>query len=276
MTDPADPAAWTILEMEVPEGSVEIVSDALWSLGVAAVEETPSADGSVVLRANVSPDHAGAVADLARQHSGEARWVTVPVSVADTWREHARATHVADDVWLVPEWVDPPPGRAVRVEPFDVFGLGNHPTTVLALAAALDVVRGEHTVLDMGCGSGVLAVALSVLTGCGCECHDIAPQARAAVAHNAALNGVAERVTWRAGIRTGERARYDVVVANILAPVLCELADAIVSVTKPGGTVVLSGLREDQADRVSAAYAGCEVTGQRFDGGWVSLTLRRA
>ncbi|MGA1361622.1 MAG: 50S ribosomal protein L11 methyltransferase [Ilumatobacteraceae bacterium] len=275
MTDPAVPAAWTILELEVPAGSAEIVSDALWGLGVAAVEETPMSGGSVVLRANVSPLHDETVVELARRHGGVAKWVTVPVSVADTWRAHARATHVAGDVWLVPEWVEAPEGRTIRVEPFDVFGMGNHPTTVLALSAALDVVRDGHTVLDMGCGSGVLAVALSALTGCACECHDIAPQARDAVEHNAALNGVSDRVKWREGLDPGERAGYDVVVANILAPVLCEIADALVAVTKPGGTVVLSGLREDQTERVAAAYTGCDITDQRLDGGWASLTLCR-
>ena len=275
MTDPAEQPAWTILEMEVTAESVEIVADALWGLGVAAVEEIETAGGAVVLRANVSPESGEAVAELARLHKSTVRWVTVPVSVADTWREHASPTHVIDDVWLVPAWVEAPAGRSVRVEPFDVFGLGNHPTTVLALAAALDVVQPGHRVLDMGCGSGVLAVALSSLTGCVCDCHDIAPQARTAVEHNAALNGVAHAVSWRGPLEPGESARYDVVVANILAPVLCDLAQEIVAVTAPGGSIVLSGLREEQAERVADAHEGCVVVSRRTDDGWVSLTLRR-
>lgn len=275
MTDRADQPAWTILEMEVTAGSAEIVSDALWGLGVAAVEEMEVTGDAVVLRANVSPESGEAVAELARLHKAIVRWVTVPVSVADTWREHASPTHVIDDVWLVPAWVEAPAGRSVRVEPFDVFGLGNHPTTVLALAAALDVVRRGHRVLDMGCGSGVLAVALSSLTGCGCDCHDIAPQARAAVEHNATLNGVTQCVSWRGPLEPGESARYDVVVANILAPVLCDLARAIEAVTVPGGCIVLSGLREEQAERVTEAHEGCVVVSRRSDDGWMSLTLRR-
>ena len=276
MTEPAGAPAWTILELEADNDVADIVSDGLWGLGVSAVEEIASSGGSVTLRANVSVESADAVADLARRHGATFRWVTVPASVTETWREHARPTHVVDDVWLVPAWVPSPAGRSVIVEPFDVFGLGNHPTTTLALAAALAVARRGDFVLDMGSGSGVLAVALSALVGCRCECHDIAAQSRHAVEHNARLNGVGSLVEWNGDPAAGEPARYDLVVANILAPVLCDLATALQSVTASNGTIVLSGLRDDQAGRVLAAYGTCELVAQDSREGWTALTLRRS
>lgn len=275
MTEPAGPTVWTILELDVVADTVEIVSDGLWGLGVSAVEEIVSDTDTVTLRANVSVESAAAVADLAHRHGAAFRWVSVPVSVTETWREHAQATHVVDDVWLVPAWVAPPVGRPVMVEPFDVFGLGNHPTTTLALAGALAVARSGDLVLDMGCGSGVLAVALSALVGCRCECHDIAPQSRHAVGHNSRLNGVENLVAWTSGPTGGEPARYDLVLANILAPVLCELAGELQAAVRPNGSMVLSGVRDDQTDRVLSAYDRCELVSRSSLEGWTALTLRR-
>lgn len=275
MTEPAKPGSWTILEMEVDPDAAEVVADALWGIGVSAVEEVMTSRTRVTLRANVSSDAAGVLDELAARHGATWRWVSVPVSVADTWREHATATHVVDDLWLVPAWVEPPDGRAVRIEPFDVFGLGNHPTTVLTLVASLGVVQRGDLVLDMGCGSGVLAVSLAVLGACRCECHDIAPQAQAAVLHNAALNGVDGDVAWRGPLAQGEPPRYDVVVANILAPVLRGLASGLSAVTRPGGRIVLGGMRDDQVDQVSDVFVDCVVESRHADAGWTSLVLRR-
>ncbi|MEY4365734.1 MAG: ribosomal protein methyltransferase [Actinomycetota bacterium] len=269
------PAAWTLAEFVVGRDRSELLADGLWALGVVAVEESTASDGRTLLRTSVDESVTGAVSALAGAHGAQLTWVSVPTHVADTWRRHAVPTPVSDGLWLVPAWVEPPPGTSVLVEPFGTFGLGNHPTTVLALRAAMRCVDEHSLVLDMGSGSGVLAVALAVTTGVTCECHDISAAARGALEHNARLNGVSESVGWRGPLTDADEGRYDLVVANILAPVLRGLAPELSTAVRRGGVIVLSGIRADQADAVTATYDGTTVEAVEDRDGWVAVTLRR-
>ena len=269
------PAAWKLAEFVVDSDRSELLSDGLWALGVVAIEETSASDGRTVLRTSIDGSSAQSIASLAGLHGAQLRWVTVPTAVADTWREHAVPTAVSDGVWLVPAWLESPPGTGILVEPFDTFGLGNHPTTVLALRAAMHCARAGSLVLDMGSGSGVLAVALAATSGATCECHDISAAARSALEHNAGLNGVSSMVSWRGPLTENDEGRYDLVVANILAPVLRGLAAQLTAAARRGGEIVLSGIRADQAEDVTAAYVGCTVEVVEERDGWVAVTLRR-
>ncbi|MFM9133654.1 MAG: 50S ribosomal protein L11 methyltransferase [Actinomycetota bacterium] len=268
-----EPDGWTLTEFQVPDDLAEVVSDLLWAGGVAAVEETQR-DGGVVLRTSVDPSVVSAVL---KSHPGVTATETwVSSTVADTWREHAVPVHVQGDAWLVPAWTDPPPGaRSILIEPFDTFGLGNHPTTVLALRAALAVAAEGGTVLDVGSGSGVLSVAMSVLRGCACTATDIAPQARPALEFNATKNGVAGRIHWVDDLSQVAPGAYTTVVANILAPVLRDLAPMLEEACAIGGHIVLSGLRADQEDGVVACYPGSRVVSREVSEGWAAVTLAR-
>lgn len=274
MTDPAH--EWVLVDFDTPADLVDVVSDALWSLGVAAVEELPGTTGRTVLRTSLGAGESAGVATVTSRFAGvKASPVRIPSSVADTWREFVGPTQVIDDIWLVPQWCEPPAGRCILIEPFDTFGMGNHPTTVLTLRAALTVTVRADTVLDLGSGSGVLAVALASLVGCSVEAHDIAPQGESALAHNAQLNSVSDRVSWLSAVDSARAARYDVVMANILAPVLRQLAGDIEDAVRAGGVIVLSGLREEQVQDVVVRYEGSEVERIEVLDGWAGVVLRR-
>ena len=265
-----------LVDFDVPAALVELVSDALWSVGVAAIEELERGDGMITLRTSLGADASVEAAAIAGRFDGvSATPVTFPASVADTWREFVEPTHVVDDIWIVPQWCAPPMGRTILIEPFDTFGMGNHPTTVLTLRGALTGTSAADTVLDLGSGSGVLSVALAKLRGCSVEAHDIAPQGRAALVHNAELNAVADRVSWLEEFTPAREPRYDVVMANILAPVLRQLAGDIQSVTRPGGTIVLSGVRAEQVDEVRNHYERCDTVNVEHLDGWAAVILRR-
>ena len=269
------PPAWRLAEIVVDAEKSELLADGLWALGVVAVEEAVADDGRTLLRTSVDESATDRLQALAEGHGARLQWLSVPVEVADTWRQHAVPTHVSGDLWLVPAWLEPPPGRAVLVEPFDTFGLGNHPTTVLALRAAMGMAAAGSLVLDMGSGSGVLAVALAKTAGAVCECHDISTTAEHALEHNARVNGVAPAVRWRGPLSGADAGRYDLAVANILAPVLRDMAAALTAAVRPGGSIVLSGIRANQVDEVVARYELCTVHAVDTLDGWVAVTLGR-
>lgn len=267
---------WLLIDFDTPSDQSEVVSDVLWSLGVVAIEEIDSGPDRVTLRTSLGAESSVGAARITDRFPGVvATPISFPASVADTWRRFVSPTHVVDDVWIVPQWCDAPDGRAVLIEPFDTFGLGNHPTTVLTLRGALGVAHESDVVLDLGSGSGVLSVALARLVGCVVEAHDIAAQGEAALAHNAALNGCDGLVRWLPQVGEDSNGRYGVVMANILAPVLRQLAGDIQALARSGSSIVLSGLREEQVDGVIDCYDECDVTNVEILDGWAGVTLRR-
>jgi ribosomal protein L11 methyltransferase len=170
-------------------------------------------------------------------------------------RQAVKARPIGARLWLAPaEDRDSPSDRlAVRINMGLAFGTGEHPTTALCLAW-LERHVAAGTMLDYGCGSGILALAALVLGARFAYAVDNDPQALTATKANAALNDVAERLF--VGLpETLPAVAVDVLVANILAGPLVELAPKLAERTAPGGMLVLSGILEAQAARVAAAYA---------------------
>lgn len=257
----------------VPETSLELVSDFLWSLGVQAVEERHGEQGHVTLRTSLGADPEGHIATVCAHFEGvTAQVVLVPADVSETWREHATVTMVDADVAIVPAWVKAPERtRVVLIDPRDTFGLGNHPTTVLSLRMALRHVAASDRVFDFGCGSGVLAIGLSRLRGNHCDVFDIADSARSTVAANCVLNDV-HNVEWNEHFDTST---YDTVLANILAPVLRAEAPRIARITRSGGLAILSGMRSDQVEGVLETYEGWTQLAEDASDGWSCIVLRK-
>lgn len=267
------PETWALVDFTVPRGVAELVGESLWSMGVLAIEERASDDGYVTLRTSLGNDPEDHIVRVCADFEDvSAVVVHLPKSVSELWRLHATATLITETVAIVPSWVEPPPDvTPVFIEPRDTFGLGNHPSTVLALRLALTHVTGRDTVFDFGCGSGVLAVGLSCILGNACDVYDIADSARDTVQENCRLNGITN-VRWNFEF---DDERYDVVLANILAPVLRAEAGRISAITRPGGLVVLSGMRVDQVQGVLDAYEGwTQVDDDDLDG-WTCVALRK-
>ncbi|MEY2974237.1 MAG: ribosomal protein methyltransferase [Actinomycetota bacterium] len=265
----------------------ELAADALRALGAAAVEERAGDRPAVVEIAAVlgeaGPDLDVLVGRLSTVW--EVRVEAVDAEPAETWKAHSQSVRVGD--WLVirPAWI-PPVGddhgrEQVVIDPGASFGLGDHPTTRLCAAALGRLVNHGDRVLDMGCGSGVLSV-VACRRGAGrVTSVDIAPDAVTATLANASANGVADRVDVHLGSTVPE-GPFDVVVANILAPALLELAPGLIEVVGRGGRLVLSGLLASRHAHVLEAYRGAPgaPTGLAHVGtdeieGWCALEFRR-
>lgn len=277
MTGSAPAASWCV-QVDLPADDVDEASGLLWASGVTSVQEIDLDGGRCRLVAGVDGE---AAAREVRGALGD-RW-SVAAYVADydgwldAWRPFARPVRVGRIV-VHPAWeaVDAAPGDVlVAIDAQRAFGQGNHPTTRLVLAALDAVLQPGDRVLDVGCGSGVLGIAAARLGAGAVRAVDIEDEAVAATRANAATNGVADRVEASSTPVEEVRGGFDVVLANILAPVLGELAAVIAARVAPGGALVLSGLLAGQRADVLAAYPGFAVTAERELEGWLALTLRR-
>ncbi len=202
---------------------------------------------------------------------------------ANAWKEHFKVHHIGARVVVRPPWIAyEAQGDEVVVEldPGMAFGTGLHPSTRLSMLGVEHVVSHGDRVLDVGTGSGILAIAALKLGATHADAVDVETVAVRATMENAARNGVADQVDVRLGsVGSGEpfQGQYDVVLANIIARILVELADAIIKATRPGGSMVLAGIITEREEDVVAAFAerGVNVITRRQEEDWVSLVLRR-
>jgi ribosomal protein L11 methylase PrmA len=265
--------SWTLIDVTVGNDESEIVSDFLWSHGVVAIEEIARDDNMLCLRSSVGEQPQEFLAQLhgAFPHIASSI-VQVDKSVSETWRQFAQPTWVDDDFVIVPQWLSAPDAsRVLLIEPLDTFGLGNHPTTVLALRLSLQHIQKQSEVFDLGSGSGILAIATAKFLHCTAQAYDIAYGAQHALRLNAELNEVT-LVSWIEGY---PQHTVDAVLANILAPVLIEQAAHILEAVKNGGVVILSGMRLDQVDNVVKHFPECERLDTIELDGWVAVALRK-
>jgi ribosomal protein L11 methyltransferase len=179
---------------------------------------------------------------------------------------------ISERLWITPTWHESPDPSAVnlQLDPGLAFGTGSHPTTRLCLQWLDAHIKGGETVLDYGCGSGILAIAALKLGAGHTVGTDIDPQAIRSSLDNAQQNGVSADFYLPDALPAGQ---HDVVVANILANPLRMLGELLASHVKTGGKIVLSGILAEQADELSAIYSTWfEMDAPVFDEGWTRLT----
>jgi ribosomal protein L11 methyltransferase len=268
-----------LLVLTVPAGEAELAADALWALGVAAIEEREGDDAGVAELRTSLGDDPDVVARAVQALPDRWQWRVVQQnpSLIDTWRAHAQVSWIERDLVVAPAWLPftaPADTVVVRIEPGATFGLGDHPTTVLSLRGLRAALPPGGTVLDVGCGSGVLAVTAAVLGAMSATAIDISPAAPAVATANALANGVADRVHTSNAPLAAIEGTFDVVVANILAPALLSLADGLVDAVAPGGALVISGILAAHHDHVVAALAPLRPVERRTQAGWTAITLR--
>jgi len=186
---------------------------------------------------------------------------------------------IHDRLWIVPSWCDPPDPSAINItlDPGLAFGTGSHPTTRLCLEWLARELAPAASVLDYGCGSGILAIAAARLGAGRVVGVDVDPQAVDAARANAIANRVTATFALPDGLAEGADGVFDVVIANILANPLRLLAPALAARVRMGGRIVLSGVLTDQADDVAAAYAPWFIMRSWKSGedGWVALAGAR-
>ncbi|HWK80243.1 MAG TPA: 50S ribosomal protein L11 methyltransferase, partial [Thermomicrobiales bacterium] len=218
-----------------------------------------------------------AIGDLKVSNLKEEDW-------ANAWKEHFQVHRIGERVVIRPTWR---PYEAqgdevvVDLDPGMAFGTGLHPSTRLSMLGVEQVVQEGDRVLDVGTGSGILAIAALKLGASIADTVDVETVAVRATQENAELNGVADRLKVELGsVGAGEPFDgevYDVVLANIIARILIDLSAALVAHTKPGGHLVLAGIIQQREDDVTAAFAeqGARVIERRQFDDWVSLVLTR-
>jgi ribosomal protein L11 methyltransferase len=204
---------------------------------------------------------------------------TIAAIADDDWvrktQQQFQPIYAAPGMWIVPSWCEPVDSKAInlRLDPGLAFGTGSHPTTRMCLRWLALHLGGGETVLDYGCGSGILAIAAAKLGAAAVAGVDVDMQAIAASRDNARLNEVAAQFDLPGAFGA---AKYDVVVANILANPLQLLAPLLAAHVRAGGHIVLSGILEPQVAVVMAAYGRWfTIDVWNSEEGWVALAGSR-
>ncbi|MDR0703096.1 MAG: 50S ribosomal protein L11 methyltransferase [Azoarcus sp.] len=296
---------WLSVSLQSDARRVEALSEALMTAGALSVsvedanagtaaetpqfgepgqEETAGFWANSRIVALFAPDTA--VTDLVAEAAVAAGFDTVPAfdtaKVAEeNWvqltQRQFTPIRINDGLWIVPSWHEPPDASAINIQldPGMAFGTGSHPTTRLCLEWLYESVRPGCSVLDYGCGSGILGIAAARLGAGAVLGVDIDEHALVSTLDNASRNGVAGIVkAQHCGKPLG--AAFEVVVANILTTPLCLLAPVIAPRIADGGQMALSGVLEQQAGQVIDTWAHwitLEIGDSRE--GWIRLQGHR-
>lgn len=291
--------AWLSLKIETKDNMADFLSDTLMGLGAlsASIEdanaETPDEqpifgepgdpppsvwhknivsalfdDGVVVTDIMQSLSQASGIHNLAYSTEivAEQDWVRATQSQFSPVR-------IQDNLWIVPSWHSAPNPDALNIvlDPGLAFGTGSHPTTRLCLSWLVDQVKPQYSVLDYGCGSGILAIAAKKLGAATVLGIDVDAQAIQSSNYNAEQNAVV--ATFCLPNKQPASTQYDLVVANILSSALSVLAPALASACKQGGKIALSGILREQTEQLSNIYMEWfEMRQPVLMDGWVLLT----
>ena len=292
--------SYTALAFTTPGPAADAWGDALLAAGALAVEATdalagtlqevpqfaePGEPGFVAWElcrivalfagdADAQAALASAAGSLAREAPTALRWTVEEQDWVRATQAQFGPISIAPDFHIVPTWSEPPAaGTVIRLDPGLAFGTGSHPTTRLCLEWLHATLPRGASVLDYGCGSGILGIAAAKLGARDVVGTDVDAQALSASRANAHANAVHVRFAAPDALGTG---RYDVVVANILANPLVLLAPAIAARVATGGALALCGILAPQADEVIASYARwITLRAWRTAEGWVLLAGAR-
>ena len=206
----------------------------------------------------------------------------------NNWKQYYKPMEIGERLLVIPQWEEADPGDRVPLylDPGLTFGTGAHPTTQLCLELLEEALRPGDRVLDLGCGSGILAIAALALGAERAVGVDIDPKAVDVAYENAAMNGIGrDRYTVQAGNILTDRGlterlagrQYALVLANIVADVIIPLSAQVERFLAPDGVFLCSGIIDTRAEEVSAALAqnGLKVFARREQNGWVALAARR-
>lgn len=255
-----------------------------WGVAPAPPGELPKVKGYLPLTEEAEARFAELRAAFSRQLPGALEINTRVVAEEDwanAWKAHYRPVRAGQRLVVKPSWEEYAPGEGelvIDLDPGMAFGCGTHPTTALALKLLEKYLRPGAAVYDVGTGSGILAIAAALLGAGQVTAVDFDPVACRAAADNAARNRVEQRVRVLQGnLLDLARAGADLVVANIIANVIMELAPDAARVLKPGGLFIASGIIRERAEEVRAvlAGAGLAVLEELAGDGWTALVAEK-
>ena len=290
--------AWVSLKIEAQDNTADLISDSLMAQGaLSAIIEDANADtldeqpifgepgdpppgiwqqNLVSALFDEGVDIAKVMAKLQQKTKLNNLQYSTEIIQEQDW---VRATQsqfdpikITDNLWIVPTWHSAPKSDAINIvlDTGLAFGTGSHPTTHLCLEWLTQVVTTNDTVLDYGCGSGILAIAAKKLGAASVVGTDIDSQAIQSSLYNAEQNNVIAEFYHASQYQTSE---FDIVVANILSSALSVLAPALAKSCKLDGKIALSGILKEQAADVSAIYAQWfNMQAPQYMDAWVLLT----
>ncbi len=287
---------WLEIQVETTGEGAEAVAEVLSRFAPrgVALEAGPEGFGigPVVVRAYIPADDQ---MPQTRRRVEEALWhlgqilplpspsfrIVAETDWAEAWKRHLTVLHVGRRLVIRPSWLPYTPTEGevvVELDPGMAFGTGTHPTTQMCLRALEDWVRPGARVLDLGTGSGILAITAAKLGAGQVLALDTDPQAVAVARENVYRNGVADRVRVAPGSLERAIGRFDVVAVNILARVLIEMAEqGLARRLAPEGRLVVAGLLAGQEEEVRNAFQrnGLAVIGRQQVEDWVALEAVR-
>lgn len=192
------------------------------------------------------------------------------------WLDQYQPIQITPELWVYPGWVKPEESveTVIKINPGMAFGTGTHETTRLCMQVLAGLDLNNKSVLDYGCGSGILAITSLKLGATKATGVDIDPKAERVSQENALINGVASRFAIQSAGSVNTQT-FDIVIANILAFALIDLAATLIAHNKDSGIIVLSGILAHQIDDVITAYRQHYVFERLEEAGWVALTGRR-
>jgi ribosomal protein L11 methyltransferase len=272
--------------VDVTAEDADVMSATLFELGAEGVEErdgttlVKGAPGLVTLVASFASHDEAREAILAIDESNKPRLEEIVGDAwRDAWKEHFRPFAITASIVIRPPWeayAERPGEEVLVLEPGRAFGTGLHETTSL-VAGVLEARKTElvgKTVLDVGCGSGILALVALTLGASRARAIDVDADAALVAEENATRNGLDERVEADSTPIEAIDGTYPVVVANIEARVLIPMMPELTKRVGPGGLLVLSGILAPQKDDVCAAYRAFALEDAPAKGEWVALALR--
>ena len=294
---------WLTLIVETDAGHAEALSDALLEQGALSVDlldadaDTPDEQAIFGEPGEAPPgvwqhNRVSALFDADKDVAAALRRAATAVGIANLpeyrietladndWvrltQSQFEPIHISDRLWIVPTWHEPSNPAAINIvlDPGLAFGTGSHPTTRLCLRWLDSNLKGKESVLDYGCGSGILAIAALKLGAANAVGVDVDAQAVTASRDNAIANAV-DNVQFYLP-NDAPKSSYDIVVANILTNPLRMLAPLLADAAKPGGQIVLSGILEAQAEDVMKIYSQWfDLYEPIFEDGWSCISGRK-
>lgn len=275
--------SWYQIVVAVPSEALEKASNVLFEAGSTGLEEVSSQDGTGRLIAYFAGSNQRAVLHEVRSGLPEARINASQVELEDwsaAWRDRFEPVWPTDRLVVCAPWHDvsaPADGYRVVIEPRTAFGTGGHATTRLALQALEGAVRPGDRVLDVGTGSGILAIAARKMGAQEVTAIDTDPLAVQNVIENAALNGV-DGIQVEARSLELEDRGYRVAVANIISSILRPMLGRLHSATEPGAVVIFGGLlsRERESFASSLEAGGFKVVDVLQEAEWIGFTTSKS
>ncbi|MCW8831029.1 MAG: 50S ribosomal protein L11 methyltransferase [Gammaproteobacteria bacterium] len=288
---------WLQISIHTTQNHAEQAEDTLLQFGACSVTFTDAADQPILepapgetpiwqdiiatglfnetenqqqLLSNIETALAGMESSISSETLEDQNWTR-------SWMDHYQAMQFGERLWVCPWHIDPPVPDAVnlRLDPGLAFGTGTHPTTSLCLRWLDQHIKQPRSLLDFGCGSGILAIAALLLGLEQADGVDIDPQALEASLANARANQVEDCLhlydSEQFSAKHGQQ-QYEIVVANILSGPLVELAPTLAAHTLAGGDIVLSGILAEQANSIIDAYTPYfKMDAPLVEGDWVLI-----